>query len=197
MKNSIELTTVAKTVISGAIFTIICIALVVIIGNTSKEKIKDNQKQQLINQLSQLVSDFDNDILQDSNTQTLQIYNNSQTITTYQAKKHGKIIATLIKHTYPKGYSGDIVILTAIDVRNNIIGARILEHSETPGLGDKIEIKKSNWMMSFNNTNLANKVWEVKKNGGDFDSFTGATITPRAVVLAIKELLAALQKSPL
>ena len=64
-----------------------------------------------------------------------------------------------------------------------------MQHSETPGLGDKIEIKKSPWILSFKDTNLQNKSWEVKKNGGDFDSFTGATITPKAVVLAVKELL--------
>jgi electron transport complex protein RnfG len=188
-KNKLNYTEILKIAISGVIFTIVCISLVVFIGDSTKDKIKDNQKQQLVKQLNQIVVGFDNDILEDSYQKEVVIYGAKQNLTIYPAKKKNKTFAKLIKHTYPKGYSGDIVILTAVDNLGNVIGSRILKHSETPGLGDKIEMKKSDWMLSFNNSNLKSKIWKVKKNGGDFDSFTGATITPRAIVFAVKELL--------
>lgn len=188
---------VTKIAVNGVIFTIICIALVVLVGNSSKDNIKANQRQNLINELHQLVDNFDNDIIKDSYTKSIRLYGNTRKITVYPAKKHNKIFAKLIKHTYPKGYSGDIEILTAIDNAYGVIGIRILKHSETPGLGDNIEIKKSQWVLEFNGVSLDNKIWKVKKDGGDFDSFTGATITPRAVVSAVKELVITLKNNKL
>lgn len=192
-KAKLDTKQIVKVAISGAILAVVFISLVVFIGNSSIDTIKHNQKQELIKQLHQLVFGFDNDILKDSYIKKVYIYNKNQEIKIYPAKLQNKTFARLIKHTYPKGYSGDIEILTAVDSTNTVVGVRILKHSETPGLGDKIEIKKSNWVISFNTTNLKNTIWEVKKNGGDFDSFTGATITPRAVVLAVKELLEVLE----
>lgn len=191
--NKLDTKQIIKIALSGVMFAVVFISLVVFVGNSSTDKIKQNQEQELKKQLTQLVSGFDNDILQDRYIKKVYIYNSNQEITIYPAKLQNKTFAKLIKHTYPKGYSGDIKILTAIDNKFNVIGVRILSHKETPGLGDKIDKKKSNWVMKFNDTNLKDNIWEVKKNGGDFDSFTGATITPRAVVLAVKELLEVLQ----
>ena len=76
-----------------------------------------------------------------------------------------------------------------LDSNGEILGVRVISHTETPGLGDKIEIKKSKWILSFNGKSLDNVTyseWNVKKDGGIFDQFSGATITPRKVVLAIK-----------
>ena len=84
---------------------------------------------------------------------------------------------------------GEILVLMAVDVDGKMLGARVLKHTETPGLGDKIEIAKDKWILSFNGKSLgeppADK-WGVKKDGGVFDQFAGATITPRAVVKAVK-----------
>lgn len=80
-----------------------------------------------------------------------------------------------------KGYSGEIALLIGIDgEKKALLGVRVLHHKETAGLGDKIEIKKSNWILSFNQKDLKTK-FAVKKDGGEFDAFTGATITPRAI----------------
>lgn len=88
-----------------------------------------------------------------------------------------------------RGYSGEILVLMAVDVDGKMLGARVLKHTETPGLGDKIEVAKDKWILSFNGKSLgeppADK-WGVKKDGGVFDQFAGATITPRAVVKAVK-----------
>lgn len=89
----------------------------------------------------------------------------------------------------PDGYSGAILLLAAISTDGTVYGVRTLAHKETPGLGDKIEVKRHPWILSFNNQQVGDsddKRWAVKKDGGQFDQFTGATITPRAVVGAVK-----------
>jgi electron transport complex protein RnfG len=149
------------------IFGIVCIFLVVITQKYSQDAITENKRQYLLKQLNELVRDYENNILADKYEKTIDLYGKSSEITIYPAKKSGKVFAHLIKHTYPKGYSGDITLLTAVDTSNQVIGVRVLEHKETPGLGDKIELKKSQWILSFNGANLNNKVWQVKKKGGD------------------------------
>lgn len=88
------------------------------------------------------------------------------------------------------GYSGTILILMAVDHESRVLGVRVLQHAETPGLGDKIEADKDDWVLGFNTRSLADppaERWKVKKDGGYFDQFSGATITPRAVVKAVHE----------
>ncbi|MGY0614784.1 RnfABCDGE type electron transport complex subunit G [Vibrio sp. FJH11] len=93
-----------------------------------------------------------------------------------------------------EGYSGTIRFLIGVTLNGEIIGVRIISHSETPGLGDKIEAQKSNWIHSFAKRALENTgLWAVKKDGGDFDQFSGATITPRAVVKGVHQALLALE----
>ena len=94
-----------------------------------------------------------------------------------------------------EGYSGAIQYLIGVDTRGVIQGVRILSHSETPGLGDKIELEKSDWVLSFNQRSLKNTpIWAVKKDGGDFDQFSGATITPRSVVRGVHKAMLALEQ---
>ena len=98
-------------------------------------------------------------------------------------------IAFVIPAIAHDGYSGDIKLIVAINVDGTLAGARVLAHKETPGLGDKIDLRKSQWIRSFDGTSLSNPIasqWAVKKDGGHFDQFTGATITPRAVVNRVK-----------
>ena len=91
-----------------------------------------------------------------------------------------------------QGYNGHIGLWVAADLSGKILGVRVKDQHETPGLGDKIELDVSPWILSFNGTSLAlgDTAWHVKKDGGDFDQFTGATITPRAVVRAVHDGLA-------
>jgi len=88
----------------------------------------------------------------------------------------------------PDGYSGSIRILVGVRPDGNVFSIRVTRHQETPGLGDGI-VKNDGWLASFVDQNLSSKIWKVKKDGGDFDQFTGATITPRAVVKAVKGAL--------
>lgn len=107
----------------------------------------------------------------------------------YLAKKHGEVTAVCFKFIAPDGYAGPISLVMGVDRNGEILGVRVIAHIETPGLGDKIEISKSKWVLSFNGKSLENltvEQWAVKKDGGTFDQFSGATITPRKVVQAIR-----------
>ncbi|ODC03352.1 hypothetical protein BFW38_07120 [Terasakiispira papahanaumokuakeensis] len=101
----------------------------------------------------------------------------------------GLLLLPVISH---QGYSGDIKLLVAVDIKGQVQGIRVLMHQETPGLGDRIEQRKSNWLEQFTGQSLQqlpDSQWRVKKDGGHFDQLTGATITPRAVVGAVYQAL--------
>ena len=105
----------------------------------------------------------------------------------YIARQADEIIAAIIPTTAPDGYNGDIDLIVGVNSDGTIAGVRALRHKETPGLGDKVDLKKSDWILSFNGRSLENPTvdnWAVKKDKGVFDQYTGATITPRAVVAA-------------
>ncbi|MFA6051281.1 MAG: electron transport complex subunit RsxG [Methylobacter sp.] len=132
---------------------------------------------------------YDNDMLQDMLNIPSAEYNiGANETTVYIAKKSGQVSAVCFKFTAPDGYSGAINMIMGIDRGGNILGVRVLSHKETPGLGDKIEVAKSAWILNFvgrSLDNLAPAKWAVKKDGGEFDQFAGATITPRKSVQAI------------
>jgi electron transport complex protein RnfG len=126
----------------------------------------------------------DNDFLAD----TVDLEKAGKSVTIYRARQGGVVKAALFK-VAERGYAGDIQVLMAVDAEGRTLGVRVLKHSETPGLGDKIEVKKDPWVKSFDGKSLADPgpdKWAVKKDSGVFDQFAGATITPRAVVKAVK-----------
>ena len=107
----------------------------------------------------------------------------------YIARKDGTSVAAVLEATAPDGYSGAIQLLVGADFTGTVLGTRVTEHHETPGLGDKIERRLSDWITFFSGKKISgaqDPQWAVKKDGGQFDQFTGATITPRAVVNAVK-----------
>lgn len=108
------------------------------------------------------------------------------------ARFDGEPVAAIIPSITPEGYSGDIAMIVGVNFDGSIAGVRVVEHRETPGLGDKVDLRKSDWILSFNDKSLSNPkpdAWNVKKEKGDFDQFTGATITPRAVIHQIAKTL--------
>lgn len=111
----------------------------------------------------------------------------------YLARREGQVVAAIIPTVAPDGYTGEIEMIVGVNANGSVAGVRVLVHRETPGLGDKVDLKKSDWILSFNDRSLENpeiEGWAVKRDKGVFDEFTGATITPRAVV---KATLGALQ----
>lgn len=118
-------------------------------------------------------------------------------LTYYQATLEGQVTAVIFPLT-AQGYAGRIEMLMAVKANGEISGVRVLVHQETPGLGDKIEEARDPWITYFSGKSLSNPMpagWGVKKDGGDFDQFTGATITPRVIVAAIKRGLEFYQAS--
>jgi electron transport complex protein RnfG len=119
----------------------------------------------------------DNDLLKD--TMELADADGAKKLV-YLAKKNGSVAGAVFRNS-ARGYSGDIVVLMGVDAEGRTLGVRVVKHTETPGLGDKIELAKAKSL-----ANLPVEKWAVKKDGGVFDQFAGATITPRAVVKAVK-----------
>lgn len=108
------------------------------------------------------------------------------------ARQSGQVSAIIIPAVAPDGYSGDIHLIIGVMRDGSIAGVRVVAHNETPGLGDKMDVQKGRWIFSLDNRSLTNPElagWAVKKDGGVFDQFTGATITPRAIINAVKRAL--------
>lgn len=114
----------------------------------------------------------------------------------YVAQRHGRPVAIILEAAAPDGYAGEIRLLVGIQPDGRISGVRVTGHRETPGLGDYIEIDKSPWIRTFENKSLSYPHavdWKVRKDGGQFDYMAGATITPRAIVKAVKQALSFFQ----
>ena len=161
-------------------------------SNPLIEQNKIEFKTKLLNEILDGI-DYDNDLV---NTyipvKPNDLLKNKTKINAYLAKKNNILQAVLIESIAPDGYSGEINILTAIRSDGEIIGTRIIDHKETPGLGDYIDQKKSSWISNFDGMSLNNRTdpdWRVKKDQGTFDYKAGATITPRAVIKSVKNTL--------
>lgn len=155
-------------------------------SNATGEAIAAAEAKDLRDSLAEVLPQgmADNDFLKD----TIELEKEGKTVTIYRARQAGVVKAALFK-VAQRGYAGDIQVLMAVDSEGKTLGVRVLKHSETPGLGDKIEVKKDPWVKSFDGKSLTDPTpdkWAVKKDGGIFDQFAGATITPRAVVKAVK-----------
>lgn len=110
----------------------------------------------------------------------------------YRVRQGERVIGVILPATARDGYSGDIRALVGVRSDGSIAGVRVVAHKETPGLGDKVDLRKSRWILGFNDLSLQNPAisdWTVSKDGGAFDQFTGATVTPRAVVVATRRAL--------
>lgn len=185
---------ISSMVKNGAIlcgFALLTTGLVATINSLTADKIAEQEQLQLTNQLQEVLPHikYTNELSQDCviiSDPLLGPYDN-QVI--YRARKDDEPVALVIRHVTPSGYSGDINLLSAVYRDGSVAGVRVTKHEETPGLGDKVEIKKSDWITSFNSKTVQSESdarWAVKKDGGQFDQFTGATITPRAVVGSVK-----------
>ncbi|MDU8923863.1 electron transport complex subunit RsxG [Pasteurellaceae bacterium LIM206] len=183
------MSTIKTTLHSGlllGIVALVCTALSSGIYFATKGKIDEAVDAQQRSLLLEVIPQdyFNNDLLADC--KPLQ---NPQISKICTASKNGRITAYALEATAHDGYSGDIRLLIGMTPAGEVLGVRVLEHKETPGLGDKIETRKSDWIHSFDHQFIrpqAMHEWAVKKDGGKFDQFAGATITPRAVVNQVK-----------
>ena len=173
-----------------AVFALIVTTVVTLTHTLTKTRIAQNQLQDLQATLAQVLPahSFNNQLHDQSIIIT--DTSNQQPRTIYTARLNGTPTAVVITAKATDGYVGDIKLLIGIHKDGTVASVRVTEHRETPGLGDKIEHRRSNWILQFDGASFtASQNWAVKKDGGNFDQLTGATITPRAVVRAVRDTL--------
>ncbi|NOY62927.1 MAG: electron transport complex subunit RsxG [Gammaproteobacteria bacterium] len=190
---------VSKSIIRSALllslFAITGTALVAVTYDNTYQRIADNERDYLLRNLHQLVPPalHDNDMYIDAIQIVLpERFGAKAPLTVYRARKDGEPVAAIMTTVAPDGYSGNIKLLVAVYFDGTLAGVRVVNHRETPGLGDAIEVERSDWIRGFDGRSLGNpgiSGWRVKKDGGEFDQFTGATITPRAVVKSVYQSL--------
>ena len=163
-------------------------AVFLVMGNiATRDGIQKRHAEDLVTSLAQVIPSglHDNGLL--DNVLVLKD-SAGASVKVYRALRGTDVTAVAFQVT-GQGFGGPIQLILGIGADGKILGARVLAHSETPGLGDKIDATRSDWILAFNDRSLGDpppERWAVKKDGGDFDQFTGATISPRAVVKSIK-----------
>ncbi len=182
----IELVGGKHAVVLGG-FSLAATLLLTVAYSLTKEPIEQSALEDLRHSLEQVIpaSLHDNNPAGD----TLQLQVDGAPVLVYRARQ-AKQITGVAFETSTRGYGGDIRVLLGIDQNGKLLGVRVLHHTETPGLGDKIEVTRSSWITRFTGLSLGDPPdaqWAVKKDGGPFDQFAGATITPRAVVNGVRD----------
>ena len=193
------LSAIRKNAVGLAIFAVVTAGAIALAQTLTADRIAYNIKAAEARALNEILpaSSYDNDLLNDTmnvdkrfNQQLLGPLPDSAVI--YRARNNGEVSAVILPAVAPDGYTAEIDLIVGVKSDGTLAGVRVVAHRETPGLGDKVEIRKSDWITNFEGKSLSQPVpeqWAVKKDGGDFDQFTGATITPRAVVRAVKRAL--------
>ena len=192
-------TTTSRSILRNSVilglFAVATVGMIAVTQQGTAERISEAQRRVQLSALNEIVphDQHDNDLLTDSFTvQDRQYLSLSAPAEAYRARQGDRVSAVILPVVAPDGYSGRIDLLVGIRADGSIAGVRSVSHRETPGLGDKIDAGKSQWILSFNGKSLSMPIpdqWAVKKDGGQFDQFTGATITPRAVVKAVYQAL--------
>ncbi|VAW72658.1 Electron transport complex protein RnfG [hydrothermal vent metagenome] len=177
------------------LFAVVGSGLVAFTHENTAERIVENQRRALLKSLNELVpaDRYDNDIFTDIlYVRNKALLGTDKPVPVYRARMKGWPVAAVLAPVAPDGYNGNIRLLVAINLDGTLAGVRVVQHRETPGLGDAIETSSSDWILGFKGKSLKNpdkNGWKVKRDGGNFDQFTGATITPRAVVKAVYNAL--------
>ncbi|NTV71611.1 MAG: electron transport complex subunit RsxG [Azonexaceae bacterium] len=180
----------AKMFRHGLILCLFCLGFGLLLAITDEITLDDINARAVEDKQSSLSQVLPDDI-HDNNpvTDTLAMTNaEGKELTVYRARKNGQVTGVAYE-IFGSGYAGEMKLMMGIDADGKLLGVRVLAHKETPGLGDKIEAKKGPWIERFTGLSVGNppmERWKVKKDGGDFDQFAGATITPRAVLKAIR-----------
>lgn len=203
------LQSIRKNAIGLGLFAIVTAGSIGVAQVLTFDKIKENVKIAQAKALHEIVpeSQYNNDLLNDTVALTAEGIHAKWNVrllgpladdaVAYIARQDGKAHTVILPVTAPDGYTAHINMIVGIRLDGSLAGVRVVDHKETPGLGDKIEVKKDPWILQFAGLSLSNPesdAWAVKKDGGQFDQFTGATITPRSVVRSVKLALEFFQK---
>lgn len=177
------------------LFAVIGAAVVGLTFTQTEDDIKYNERLTLLKKLNNIIpaQSYDNDLLLDTITlKPNPLLGTEEPLLAYRARKQKDDVAVVFSSIAPNGYNGPIHLLVGVKADGTLAGVRVVKHRETPGLGDVVSTTHSNWILGFDGRSLSDpdeKGWKVKRDGGVFDQFTGATITPRAVVKAVHNAL--------
>jgi electron transport complex protein RnfG len=191
----------AKPALTLAIIAAVLTALLALVASFTRERIVSNEQAWIRQRLDALVPPamHDNDLLTDSIAVTApDLLGSSQPVKIYRARRNGAPVAAVLRPIAPDGYRGPIELLVAVGPDGRLIGVQVIRHQETPGLGDAFESRDVHWLGRFRGRSLTDpppQRWTVRRDGGDFDAFTGATITPRAIVKAVRNALEYYQRN--
>jgi len=182
-----------KTLLTLGLIGLLAAALLSGVHLATRDRIASEQQRQALATLNQLVpeSEYDNELVADHFSAWIAGLEAPSTV--YRARRDGEPVALLADVTTPDGYSGDIRLLVGIAPAGEVIGVRVLDHRETPGLGDEIELQRSDWIRQFAGRSLGNppaERWGADRRGGEFDTLSSATITSSAVIAAVRDVLA-------
>jgi electron transport complex protein RnfG len=178
-----------------AVAAVAAVGAVALVHDITAPRIAANERAQRVARLAAVLGSaaYDNDLLSDvAYVRDPELLGTDERLPIHRARLGGRPVAALIETVAPDGYAGAIRLLVAVDANGRLLGVRVLRHKETPGLGDGIDERKSGWILRFAGRSLEDPAparWKVRKDGGDFDQFTGATVTPRAVVGAVEDAL--------
>lgn len=177
-----------------SLFGLVTAGSVALTYQATDEQIARNQKAIAVAALSEVLPAHDNDLLGSQvELPPAQALGQTENWEMTPAIQRGELVAYAVPVRANDGYSGPIDMILAINMDGSVNGLRVVAHRETPGLGDKIDLAKSDWILDFNGKSLTNPAsdgWAPTPDGGQFDAFTGATITPRAVIEATARALA-------
>ncbi|MDT8409085.1 MAG: RnfABCDGE type electron transport complex subunit G [Wenzhouxiangellaceae bacterium] len=181
-----------KTLLTVGLIGLLAALLLAGVNELTRDRIELEQKRRALQTLSQLLDrdSYDNELVRDRFKTRIDGLEDPATI--YRARLDGEPSALLADVTTDKGYSGDIRLLVAIDPSGKVIGVRVLNHRETPGLGDRIERRRSDWIDQFRGASLGQpspEQWKADQRDGAFDTLASATITSSAVIQAVRDTL--------
>ena len=185
------------------ITVLVAIAILTLAYQLTRDRIAEQQRRAELRGIMEILPAdiYDNDILADVIPVQSELLGDSpesnrpaalENRKIYRARKNGQPVAAVMQVTAPGGYNGNIELLVGVLLDGRLSGVRVTSHKETPGLGDGIELRVSEWVLAFTGKSLGQPPadrWKVERDGGDFDQFTGATITPRATVAAVRKSL--------
>jgi electron transport complex protein RnfG len=184
-----------RSALALGLVAVIGTSLLAGVNQLTKQRIRDQERRAALRQLGELIAPerYDNAFYDDHYSFADGAwFPGGQTVTVYRARKNTEPVAAVLRLAAADGYNGKIHLLVGINADGSLTGVRVTSHKETPGLGDAIESGKSDWILGFSGLSLRHpepSAWAVKRDGGQFDQFTGATITPRAVVKAVRMAL--------
>lgn len=175
-----------RSILPLTITSLVCLIAIVAVHHFTKDKISINKEQAALAVITEVLSvEYDNDLFQDKIEIDVPVYiNNTNKMTVYRARYNNQPVAVTLMPVINKGYNGNISLVVGISYDGKLTGVRILSHNETAGFGDQAHQDNSDWLFGFKGYSLdtAEKKWAIKKENGEFDQLSGATITSRSII---------------